>query len=166
MSTTPYGRMQLANLPLAELIRFGDRLFIEDPEIEAQHQEIFKLGCNVYENWRGGGSLDVLRPAVEKLSNLIHTHFSFEERILSGIGYEDLRSHAAEHRRMRDELSIMNEQFNVITNGEKAGSPSLLDPGWSIMQFVLGFSIGHVASCDMAYNQALIASRDQARTSA
>jgi hemerythrin len=87
------------------------------------------LGVNVYEKWRGGGNIDVLRPAVEKLSNLMHSHFSFEERL-----------------------------HNLKETKEIRGG-SLLAPGWSIMQFILGFTVGHVASSDMAYSRALIANR-------
>ena len=106
-----------------------------------------------------GGGIDVLRPAVEKLSNLMHSHFSYEERILYEIGYEDLKNHAAEHRTMRDELSIMNEQFHNFKEGKEIRGGSLLAPGWSVMQVVLGFIVGHVANSDMSYNRALIANR-------
>lgn len=90
----------------------------------------------------------------------MHAHFSYEERVLSDIGYEDLKNHAVEHRRMRDELSIINEQFLKFKEDKDVRGGSLLAPGWSVMQFILGFTIGHVASCDMGYNRALIASRD------
>lgn len=28
-------------------------------------------------------------------------------------------------------------------------------PGWSVMQFILGFTVGHVTSSDMSYFKAL-----------
>lgn len=156
-----FGQRQLEHLSLTDITRFGDHLFIEHAAIDAQHKEIFALGTQVYGDWRDGGSLDMLRPALEKLTNLVHAHFSFEERILSEINYEDLRGHAAEHRRMRDELSQMNDDFQKLREGREMRRGSLLNPGWSIMQFILQFAIGHVASCDMGYNRALIASRSQ-----
>lgn len=165
-SSAQFGRLQLQHLSLANLIQFGDHLFVEHPAIDAQHKAIFDLGTGVYENWRRGGSIDVLRPALEKLTNLMHSHFSFEERVLHEIGYEDLKNHAAEHRRMRDELSIMHNQFPRFKEGQEIRGGSLLAPGWSIMQFILGFTVGHVASSDMSYNRALIASRDQSRIGA
>jgi hemerythrin-like metal-binding protein len=165
-SSAQFGRMQLTHFSLANLIRFGDHLFVEHPALDAQHKAIFDLGTGVYEDWRCGGSMDVLRPVLEKLTNLMHTHFSFEERVLHEIGYEDLKNHAAEHRRMRDELSTMHDQFPRFKEGREIRGGSLLAPGWSIMQFILGFTVGHVASCDMSYNRALIASRDQSRIGA
>lgn len=152
-------RMQPQPVSLAQLIQFGDHLFVDHPSIDAQHKAIFNLGVSVYQSWRGGEGVGVLRPAVEKLSNLMHAHFSYEERVLHDIGYEDLKNHATEHRAMRDELSQMNERFHSYMGGEETRSSSLMAPGWSIMQFILGFTVGHVASSDMAYNRALIANR-------
>ena len=154
-----FGRMQLQHLSLSNLIQFGDHLFVDHPVIDAQHKVIFKLGVSVYEHWRNGEGLDVLRPAVEKLSNLMHAHFSFEERVLHDIGYEDLKEHAAEHRGMRDELSLMHEQFHCFKEREEVRGGSLQAPGWSIMEFILGFTVGHVAHSDMAYNRTLVANR-------
>ena len=161
-----FGRMQLQHLTLGNLIQFGDRLFVEHPALDAQHKAIFDLGTNVYENWRGGGSIDVLRPAFETLTNLMHSHFSFEERVLSEIGYEDLKSHAAEHRTMRDDLSRIHDRLNRFKGDKEIPGGSLLAPGWSIMQFILGFTVGHVAHSDMSYNPALIANRHQATAAA
>ena len=53
----PFGRMQLQRLSLADLVRFGDHLFVEHPEIDAQHRTIFDLGTGAYENWRCGGGI-------------------------------------------------------------------------------------------------------------
>lgn len=158
-NSAQFGRMQLQHLSLSKLFQLGDHLFVEHPAIDAQHKAIFCVGTNVYENWRDGGSLDVLRPALEKLTNLMHSHFSFEERVLGQIGYEDLKNHAAEHRTMRDELSSMHDRLHSFQEGQEIREGSVLAPGWSIMQFILGFTVGHVAHSDMGYNQALVASR-------
>jgi hypothetical protein len=55
----------------------------------------------------------------------------------------------------------MNEQFPKFKEEKEVRGGSLLAPGWSVMQFILGFTIGHVACCDMGYNRALVASREQ-----
>lgn len=154
-----FGRMQIQHLSLNQLIEFGDHLFVDHPAIDTQHKAIFKLGVGVYEHWRSGDGLDVLRPAVEKLSNLMHAHFSFEERVLQDIGYEEFKEHAAEHSSMRDELSLMHERFHCFKEHEEIREGSLMAPGWSIMEFILGFTVGHVAHSDMGYNRTLAANR-------
>jgi hemerythrin-like metal-binding protein len=152
----PIGRMALQHLDLDKLVQFGDHFLVDHPALDAQHKAIFDLGVNLYEGWRGGGSIDVLRPGIEKLSNLLHSHFSYEERVLDDIGYDDLKGHAAEHQAMRDELSIMHDRFHRL---EAPRGKASIAPGQTIMQFVLGITVGHVASSDMRYCRALMADR-------
>ena len=155
-----FGRIQMQHLSVNNLIQWGDHLSVEHPGIDAQHKAIFDLGTRVFENWRDGGSVDNLRPALDKLENLLKAHFSFEERLLADIGYEGLKQHAAEHRGMLDEMAILQERFQTFKDGHKSPAGSMLAPGWPVMQFILGFTIGHVMSSDMSYCRALIASRD------
>ncbi len=159
-----FGRMPLQHLSINNLIQFGDDLSVGHAAVDAQHRAIFNLGAKVHEDWRTGGSIDILRPAVDKLNDLMHAHFAFEERTLDAIGYHDLKNHAAEHRSMLDELSIMHDRFRGFKGGLETRGGSLLAPGWPIMQFVLGFTVGHVMSSDLSYCQALIANRDQAQS--
>ena len=156
-----FGRVQLQHFSITNLIQWGDHLSVEDTGIDAQHKAIFDLGAKVYENWRGGGSVDSLRPAVDKLANLLHAHFSYEERLLAEIGYDGLDQHAAEHRGMLNDLAIMQGRFHTLKDGQESRGGSLLAPGWSIMQFILAFTIGHVMSSDMSYCRALGASRNR-----
>jgi hemerythrin-like metal-binding protein len=162
-NTALFGRIQLQHLSVTNLIQWGDHLSVEHPGIDAQHKAIFDVGAKVYENWRGGGSVDVLRPAVDKLANLLQAHFSYEERLLAEIGYDGLKQHVAEHRSMLTDLEIIHERFHTFKDGHESPGGSLLAPGWPIMQFILQFIIGHVTSSDMSYCRTLIASRDRAQ---
>ena len=162
MSNALFGRIQLQHLSVNNLIQWGDHLSVEHPTIDIQHKAIFDLGTRVYENWRAGGGIGVLRPAVDKLANLLQAHFAFEERVLAEIGYDALTEHAGEHRAMLDEMQILRDRFHSFKDGHEVKGGSLQAPGWSIMQFLLGFSIGHVMSSDMSYCQTLMANRDGA----
>ncbi len=157
-----FGRIQLQHLSVNNLIQWGDHLTVEHPAIDAQHKAIFDLGTRVYEKWRSGAGVDILRPAVDKLANLMAAHFSHEERVLAEIGYEDLKPHAAEHRVMLDELQVLHDRFHSFKDDHETRGGSVLAPGWLIMQCILGFTVGHVMSSDMSYCQALMAARDRA----
>jgi hemerythrin-like metal-binding protein len=147
-----FGGISLQHLSLSRLLQFGDHLVVEHPEIDAQHKAIFELGIGVYGDWRGGGSLDVLRPAVDKLSNLMHSHFAYEEQVLEEIGYDDLKSHAVEHQVLRDELSMLHDRCNRPAS---VGGTTAMAPGDEIMQFVLGLTVEHVGTSDLRYYRAL-----------
>jgi hemerythrin-like metal-binding protein len=148
------------------LIQWGDHLSVEHPGIGAQHKAIFDLGTKVYETWRSGGGVNVLRPAMDKLAHLLPAHFAYEERLLAEIGYADLDQHIAEHRSMLDELASVQERFQSFRDDRDSRGGSLLAPGWSIMQLILGFTLGHVMSSDMSYCRSLIASRTGAQVPA
>jgi hemerythrin len=160
--SAPFGRIQLQQQAINNLIQWGDHLSVDHPMIDIQHKAIFDLGTRVYENWKSGGSLDVLFPAMDKLANLLQAHFAYEERVLAEIGYDELKEHAAEHRCMLDEIEMLRDGFRGCRGDLEVRRGSVLAPGWSVMQFILGFTIGHVSTSDMSYCQTLKASRDVA----
>lgn len=151
----PLGRRPLQHLSIDKLIQFGDHFLVDHPVLDAQHKAIFELGVRIHEDWRDGGYIDVLRPAVEELSNLMHAHFTHEERVLDAIGYEGLKGHAAEHQAMRDELSIVHDRLHAFDKGAKARGGSVCAPGDALIRLILGMTVGHVAASDMHYCRAL-----------
>lgn len=159
MNAGLFGRIPMQHHALNNLIQWGDHLSVEHPGIDAQHKAIFDLGMKVYETWRGGGGVEILRPAVDKLAHLLPAHFSYEEKLLAKIGYAGLEQHAAEHRSMLNDLADMHGRFHSLKDGHESPGGSVLAPGWSIMQFILAFTVGHVMSSDMSYCQALAAGR-------
>lgn len=158
-NSSRFGRMLLQPLALNQLIQFGDHLLVDHPAIDGQHKAIIDLGVKVFEDWRGEGGLDALRPGVEKLSNLMHSHFAYEERVLDDIGYEDLKNHAAEHRTLRDKLSSMHGQLRCYIEDHEGLDGQRLAPGWSVMQFIFGVTQGHIANSDMNFSRALLENR-------
>jgi hemerythrin-like metal-binding protein len=161
-SNAIFQRIQFQHLALNNLIQWGDHYSVDHPEIDAQHKAILELGTRVYENWRAGASVNVLRAAVDKLARLLEAHFAYEERLLAEIGYKELEQHAAEHRSMLKEIREMQDYFQTLHDEKGEAGGSVLAPGWSVVQFVLGFSVGHVSTSDMSYYQALIDSRKSA----
>jgi hemerythrin len=151
---SPFGRMPLQHLPLSQLMQFGDHLRVDHASLDAQHKAIFDLGLKVYEDWRGGACLDVLRPAIDKLSDLLHTHFAHEERVLHEIGYEGLDRHVAEHRTLSQEMSAVRARLHAAKDGTKAP----MGPDDAAVRFILGLTVGHVAGSDMQYYRELAAS--------
>lgn len=155
---SPFGRMALQQLSLSNLMQFGDHLHVDHASLDAQHKAIFDLGLKVYEDWRRGASLDVLRPALDKLSNLLNAHFKHEERVLHEIGYEDLDRHVAEHRSLSEEMSAVRVRLQLAGDGTKAP----MGPDDAAVRFILGLTVGHVAGSDMQYYRALAESETPA----
>jgi hemerythrin-like metal-binding protein len=151
-------------LSLIKLVEWGDHYSVGQSAIDAQHKEIFNLGINVYENWCNGKGVSELLPTVEKLEKLLKVHFAFEESLLAEIGYEGLTEHVEEHHRMLSDMEAMTEDLSkrllLLKGGSKSSrGGSMLSPDWPLMQFFLGFAVGHVSTSDMHYSKALTASR-------
>lgn len=153
------GRTQKQDQSINQLIQWGDHLSVGHPEIDAQHKEIYDFGAEIYESWRDGVRLGELRVAADNLMRLLRAHFLYEERLLAGIGYSNLKQHVAEHRSMLKELQDMREHFDTLSDDDDSPGGSVLSPNWSVMRFILGFSLGHVMTSDMNYCQSLAASR-------
>lgn len=148
---SPFGRMPLKHLSLSNLLQYGDHLKVDHAALDAQHRAILELGVKVHDDWRRGASIDTLRPAMDKLSNLLHAHFAFEERVLRDVGYEQLDDHVAEHRRLDQALAAVCARLRSAKDGAKAP----LAPGDAAVQSILKLTIGHVAGSDMQYCRAL-----------
>lgn len=159
------GRTQMQDQSINHLIQWGDHLSVGDPEIDAQHKEIYEFGAEIYQSWRHGVRVGELRLSADRLYGLLRAHFLYEERLLAGIGYGDLKQHVAEHRSMLKELQGMCEHFKTLSDDDDSPGGSVLSPNWSVMQFILSFALGHVMTSDMSYCQSLIASRKAAKPS-
>ena len=154
------GRTQMQDQSINHLIKWGDHLSVGHPEIDAQHKEIYEFGAEIYESWRHGVRIGELRLSADRLLKLLRTHFLYEERLLAGIGYGDLKQHVAEHRSMLKELQDMCKHFETLSDDDDSPGGSVLSPNWSVMQFILTFALGHVMTSDMSYVQPLQASRN------
>lgn len=160
------GRTPMQNQPINQLLQWGDHLSVGHPGIDAQHKEIYEFGAEIYQSWRDGVRVGELRVAADRLWELLRAHFLYEERLLAEIGYRDLKQHVAEHRSMLKELQGMREHFQTLSDDDDSPGGSVLSPNWSVMQFILGFSLGHVMTSDMNYCQSLMASGKAAKPAA
>lgn len=160
------GQNRMQDQSINHLIQWGDHLSVGHPEIDAQHKEIYEFGAEIYESWRHGVRVGELRLSTDKLYGLLRAHFLYEERLLAGIGYGDLKQHVAEHRSMLKQLQDMREHFKTLSDDDDSPGGSVLSPNWSVMQFILAFALGHVMTSDMSYVQPLQVSRNSGQGTA
>lgn len=68
-----------------------------NPEIDAEHRELFDLGNALFAATMTPGSAQAWRPALENMLAHIISHFAHEERILLERGYDRLDEHRRVH---------------------------------------------------------------------
>jgi hemerythrin-like metal-binding protein len=147
---SPFGRMSglhgLSDLPLKQLISWGDHLKVDQPQIDAQHQAIFDIAIEITEIWQRHGDLDQLRAVTDKLNKVLEAHFRFEEQQLTDIGYTKLAEHRGEHKVMLDELQIIRDRLDAMGSGTIHA-----EPGFVVLSYILGVTVGHISHSDMDY---------------
>jgi hemerythrin len=73
-------------------------------ELDAQHQQLFRLLDRVEENVGLGPKHPATLAAVADLVGYADNHFFVEESLMRMLGYPDYEAHVADHDRLRDEL--------------------------------------------------------------
>jgi len=153
MTTTTrglFGRLSgpqgLGGHSLKQLVSWGDHLKVDQPQIDAQHEAIFKIAMEVADTWQDRGALDRLKGLTEKLAKVLSAHFRYEEQQLADVGYPKLEEHKAEHRVMLDELQVVRDRLGRLGQGA-----ALMSSGFIVHNYVLGLTVGHICHSDMDY---------------
>jgi hemerythrin len=89
-----------------------------NPEIDGQHQELFRIINVLHNSILTGNARDVMLMTLDDLTNYVDKHFRDEERLMLGEGYPDY----AHHKALHDKLTA--DAMNVIA-GYKSGKLNL-----------------------------------------
>ena len=87
-------------------IQWSPSLAVGVPEIDAQHQELFRRAERLVTALRTGERGEV-QPLVRYLTEYVVEHFSAEERYMREIGFPGLEGHRAAHDTFREDLAEM-----------------------------------------------------------
>ena len=140
------GVQGLNRFTFKQLISWGEHLKVDQPQIDIQHKEIFELGGEIEEIWHNRGDLDQIKALAEKLTKLLENHFRYEEQQLAEIGYTRLDEHRNEHKVMLDELQNIRNRLESMGHGQIQSAP-----GFFVLSYILGVTIGHISHSDMDY---------------
>ncbi len=81
------------------------------PEIDAQHEELFRRLDALLEAIRGGRSRDEVGRTLTFLEEYARLHFATEEAQMEARGYPGLADHRAEHEGFRGDLRALEAEF-------------------------------------------------------
>lgn len=87
-------------------LQWSPALAVGVPEIDAQHQELFRRAEQLVNALRTGDRNDV-GPLIRYLGDYVLEHFAAEERFMHEIGFPALEGHRAAHLAFREELATM-----------------------------------------------------------
>jgi hemerythrin len=87
-------------------LQWSPALAVGVPEIDAQHQELFRRAERLITALRAGDRREV-EQLVVYLNDYVVEHFSAEERYMREIGYPGVEGHRAAHDAFREDLAEM-----------------------------------------------------------
>ncbi len=100
-------------------IQWSPALAVGVPEIDAQHQELFRRAERLIGALRAGDRGEV-EPLVRYLTSYAVEHFAAEERYMREIGYPGLEGHRAAHDTFREDFA------ELVADYEKKGPTPLV----------------------------------------
>jgi hemerythrin len=136
----------LAFCSLKNLIKWADDLKVDQPNIDTQHERIFKLAVDACQLSRDVADIDRLRVAFDEFGAVLKAHFRYEEGKLAEISYPKLDEHRAEHAAMLAELEFINQRLESKGVGWAFQGEALV-----VLNFMLGVTIGHILQSDADY---------------
>ena len=126
-----------AGMPL----QWTQALSVGIPEIDAQHQELFRRVNRLLEAALAGDPREA-GATLAFLGEYAVTHFSAEERFMRDVGYPGLRRHREEHELFVADLRALDREF-----AEGGPTPGLVA---RLNRQVGDWLRGHVCVTDMA----------------
>jgi hemerythrin len=80
-------------------------------EIDAQHQELFRLMNVLYDEIVAGKSNEIMGKVLESMTNYAKYHFNYEENYFGECGYSESSSHKEEHQAYVQKVSEFKKSF-------------------------------------------------------
>jgi hemerythrin len=131
------------------MLDFDPVLLTGDPEIDAQHRELFARVGAMLEASRAHRSREEVGRLLDFLGDYVVSHFSTEERRMETLGYPDIEAHRAEHRAFVKEFGALYAEYKA----EGPGPLFVIRVG----NRITGWLRGHIYQTDRALGGWLLA---------
>lgn len=113
--------------------------------IDGQHQNLFRIGRELYSAMSAGQGRIVTRRLLDRLVQYTAVHFAHEERLMLDHGYAEYAAHKAEHEALSKKVIALQAEF---ASGRIAINVELL-------QFLKTWLESHIRESDQRYASCL-----------
>jgi len=110
--------------------------------LDADHIVIFSLINHIDEAHQSGTDEQAIGHVLKVLLDRAIGHFRREEMLMKRHGYPDLEAHAAEHRRIMEELGRLHAAYQEKPSAEVSRE---------IVELLASWLDGHILKTDMRY---------------
>lgn len=123
------------------MIEWTTEFSVENPKIDDEHKELFKLLDDFYEGIQNGSSKEELGNLIKGLLDYANFHFSNEEAYMESIGFPNLKKHKQEHK----------EFIGKATDFYEKHSSGKLILSLEVTNFIKNWITNHIKSEDKQY---------------
>ncbi len=126
--------------PIARTLAWNPAYAIGIPEIDSQHEALFRRAGQFAAAVQARKPLDRLEELFAFLAEYALEHFDLEERTMRRLGHPGLAQHVAEHVQFRRQLASLVPQWN-----SEGASPAVL---MALVGFLTAWLTDHVTGSD------------------
>jgi hemerythrin len=123
---------------IMELIKLEDKLKLDIPEIDSQHETLIGLINLLHETMLQGADRAALDALLSQLLEHTRNHFAYEEQLMSQHNYPGYEAHKSDHSRLMQHLVDFTERYK---NGELLLS-------FAIVLELKGWAVVHIEKSD------------------
>ncbi|PWE01219.1 bacteriohemerythrin [Marinilabilia rubra] len=123
------------------MIEWTTEFSVENPKIDDEHKELFKLLDDFYQGLQNGSSKEELGNLIKGLLDYANFHFSNEEDYMKSIGFPNLEKHKKEHKEF---IGKATDFYDKHTSGK-------LILSLEVTNFIKKWITNHIKSEDKQY---------------
>lgn len=86
------------------LLPWSEKFKLDIPSVDHEHKEMIDLINELYDALGKTPPKDQVMGFLEEINAKIHAHFALEEKVMRGLGYDELAAHKGEHEKLLDEI--------------------------------------------------------------
>jgi len=146
---TPILKSRAQNADMFRMFEWKSEFSVNIGSIDAQHQNLFAIGRELYAAMSAGQGKAVLGRILDRLVQYTAAHFAHEERLLQMHKYPGFAKHKAEHDALVKQVMAFQAEFS-------AGHSTMSAP---VLLFVKDWLEKHIQGSDVAYAPCLKAQK-------
>jgi hemerythrin-like metal-binding protein len=102
---------------MAAYIVWKDFYSVNDPSLDAEHQQIIESINELYDAWENPAAAAATRRVLNRLVQYTQTHFDHEEKVMMEAGYPEaeFKVHKALHDAMRRRTMDLRTNLTLVT---------------------------------------------------
>lgn len=94
------------------MINWNSEYSVNHPEIDKEHQSLFKLLNEFYRELQAGSSKEKMAGLIKGLLDYSKIHFSNEEEYMHSIGFPEVEAHKSEHDAFIQKATDFYNKYN------------------------------------------------------